>query len=63
MEVNRQTVLEGLLKLVSGQASKEDTGWWAYDILLEKNSLFHQMLKRGRNLSAVQGNSLAGLEV
>ena len=60
MEVNRQTVLEGLLKSVSGQTSKQDTGWWAYDILLEKNSLFHQMLK---SLSAFEGNSLAGLEV
>jgi len=29
-------LIEQIEKMLSGQTSREDTGWWAYDILLEK---------------------------
>lgn len=29
-------LIEQIEKMLSGQTSREDTGWWAYDVLLEK---------------------------
>lgn len=29
-------LIEQIEKMLSGQATREDTGWWAYDLLLEK---------------------------
>ncbi len=36
MEIDRSLLLEQIKKLVSGEVSSEDVGWWAYDLLLEK---------------------------
>lgn len=40
MEVNRQLIIEQLEKLLAGQLSREDVGWWAYDLLLEGEVIF-----------------------
>ncbi len=37
MKVSRQAVIEQLENMLLGRTSREDTGWWAYDLLLEKD--------------------------
>jgi len=34
--VTRKLVIEQLEKVLAGKASREDTGWWAYDLMLEE---------------------------
>lgn len=34
MDVNRRMLIEQIEKLIAGQISREDIGWWAYDLLL-----------------------------
>lgn len=36
VEVNRGMLIDQIEKMLSGQVSREDVGWWAYDLLLEK---------------------------
>ncbi len=36
MKVTRESVAEQLEKLFAGEVSREDTGWWAYDLLMEE---------------------------
>lgn len=36
MNINRQMLIEQIEKYISGQISREDVGWWAYDLLLEE---------------------------
>lgn len=36
MEVNRGMLIDQIEKMLSGQIFREDTGWWAFDLLLEK---------------------------
>lgn len=36
MEVNRQLLITQMEKYVSGQISREDIGWWAFELLLEE---------------------------
>jgi hypothetical protein len=37
LEVCRQMIIEQIEKMLSGQVSREETGWWAYDIIIEGN--------------------------
>lgn len=36
MNVNREMLIDQIEKMLAGQVSREDTGWWAFDLLLEK---------------------------
>lgn len=36
MEINRQDVIDQIEKMLSGAVSREETGWWAYDLLMEE---------------------------
>lgn len=40
MEINRQMVIEQIEKMLAGTVSREDTGWWAFDLLMADNLLF-----------------------
>ncbi|WP_418790306.1 hypothetical protein [Phosphitispora sp. TUW77] len=37
MKVTRELVIIQLEKMFAGEISREDTGWWAYDLILEEN--------------------------
>lgn len=37
MNVNRQMVAMKIEKLLAHQISREEVGWWAYDIIMEQN--------------------------
>ncbi len=36
MEVSRQDVIDRMEKMLAGRTTREDTGWWALDLLLEE---------------------------
>lgn len=40
MKVDRQAVAEQIEKMLAGEISREDVGWWAFDILVEDNLEF-----------------------
>lgn len=40
MEVKRQEVIAHIEQMMTGHVSHEDVGWWAYDLLMEKDLNF-----------------------
>lgn len=36
MEINRAKLIECIEKIINGEMSSEEVGWWAYDMLLEE---------------------------
>ncbi len=36
IKITRKTVIQQIEKMLTGQLSKEEIGWWAYDLLMEE---------------------------
>lgn len=46
MVVARQVIIEQIESMLAGLISREDLGWWAYDLLLEDSLVYEPLYEK-----------------